>query len=253
MIKAIFFDIDGTLIPFGDNPKLPDSTFKALQQLQEKGIKVFVATGRPYDLMTFIMDMYPFDGYLTFNGQYCFDNKGNTIYETLINPSSISSMIDYVETNHIGVMLCTKNKTYRNIYCTASDFQDFELLEDIHSLENTNILQIMAFIPIEQDKDFIMHYPGSKSVRWTKLFADIIPVEGGKHKGIDEILKHYNIQLEESMAFGDGGNDISMLEHCSIGVAMGNANDIVKQHADYVTTNVEKDGIYNALKHFHIL
>ena len=55
------------------------------------------------------------------------------------------------------------------------------------------------------------------------------------------------------MAFGDGGNDLSMLKHVHIGVAMGNAKDYVKDVADYVTDSVDEDGIYNALKHFNIL
>lgn len=55
------------------------------------------------------------------------------------------------------------------------------------------------------------------------------------------------------MTFGDGGNDINMLEHAGIGVAMGNASDRVKAAADYITSSVDDDGIINALKHFNIL
>ena len=55
------------------------------------------------------------------------------------------------------------------------------------------------------------------------------------------------------MAFGDGGNDISMLKYVGIGVAMGNAKDDVKAIADYITDSVQEDGIVSALKHFDIL
>ena len=55
------------------------------------------------------------------------------------------------------------------------------------------------------------------------------------------------------MAFGDGGNDVSMLRHAAIGVAMGNAVDEVKEHANYITTSVDEDGVANALKHFSII
>ena len=74
-----------------------------------------------------------------------------------------------------------------------------------------------------------------------------------KQKGIDEIIRHFGIRLEETMAFGDGGNDVSMLRHAAIGVAMGNAVDEVKEHANYITTSVDENGIANALKHFSII
>ena len=74
-----------------------------------------------------------------------------------------------------------------------------------------------------------------------------------KQKGIDEIIRYFDIKLEDTMAFGDGGNDISMLRHAAIGVAMGNANDDVKETADYITTSVDEDGIQKALKHFGII
>ncbi|MBW5377106.1 Cof-type HAD-IIB family hydrolase, partial [Brachyspira pilosicoli] len=75
----------------------------------------------------------------------------------------------------------------------------------------------------------------------------------GKHIGIDKIIEHYGIKLEETIAFGDGGNDISMIKHAHIGVAMGNANKEVKEIADYITDDVDNNGIYNALKHFNII
>ena len=86
-----------------------------------------------------------------------------------------------------------------------------------------------------------------------KRQADITAKGNTKQKGIDEIINHFGIRLEETMAFGDGGNDVSMLRHAAIGVAMGNAVDEVKEHANYITTSVDEDGVANALKHFSII
>ena len=69
----------------------------------------------------------------------------------------------------------------------------------------------------------------------------------------DVVLDYFNINKEEAMAFGDGGNDISMLKYVGTGVAMGNAKDNVKAIADYITDSVQEDGIVSALKHFEIL
>ena len=95
--------------------------------------------------------------------------------------------------------------------------------------------------------------PHCTSARWHPLFTDISPLGGTKQNGIDQFLQHYNIDLSETMAFGDGGNDIQMLEHVAIAIAMGNANDEVKNIADYVTDDVEHDGIMKALQHFQLI
>ena len=78
-------------------------------------------------------------------------------------------------------------------------------------------------------------------------------VESGKDRGMDAILEYLGIPLEQSMAFGDGENDLSMLRHAGIGVAMGTASQEVRQGADYVTGTVDEDGIVTALKHFGLL
>ena len=67
------------------------------------------------------------------------------------------------------------------------------------------------------------------------------------------MIEPFGFQLSETMAFGDGGNDISMLRHAAIGVAMGNAKEDVKEAADYVTTSVDEDGIKKALQHFGVI
>ena len=89
MIKAIFFDIDGTLVSF-KNHQIPASTIESLKKLKEKGIKIFVATGRGKDGLD-ILDEIEFDGYITLNGQYCYvDNQ--IIYENTIKRDDLSKM-----------------------------------------------------------------------------------------------------------------------------------------------------------------
>ena len=95
--------------------------------------------------------------------------------------------------------------------------------------------------------------PHCTSARWHPLFTDITPLGGTKQNGINKFLEYYHIDLSETMAFGDGGNDIQMLQHVHTSIAMGNANDDVKAIADYVTDTVDHDGIYNALKHYDLI
>lgn len=250
MIQAIFFDIDGTLIPHGQT-SMPRSTIKALWALRNKGIKLFVATGRPPNHIQHIKDMFPFDGYLTANGQYCFTHE-QIIYENSIPTSSIEKVIPYCEENHIPILFAMLDKCYRNIY-NDSDFDSKWPCIDLNTVKDQKIIQVMARIHPSQDEEFLKHIPGCQSARWTDAFADIIPIEGGKDYGIDRMIEYFHISLENTMAFGDGGNDIAMLKHVPYGIAMGNAYDFVKEHAFYVTTDIEDDGIYNALIHFQVL
>ena len=71
--------------------------------------------------------------------------------------------------------------------------------------------------------------------------------------GIQKLLEYLNISKDEVIAFGDGHNDAEMLEYVGLGIAMGNALDKVKKASNYITTRIDDDGIYNALKHFNII
>ena len=93
-------------------------------------------------------------------------------------------------------------------------------------------------------------WAGCVAQRWHPTFADVIGKGCDKSTGIDETIRHLGISLEETMAFGDGGNDVGMLAHVGLGVAMGNASDAVKQYADYVTADVDEDGVARALERF---
>ena len=88
---------------------------------------------------------------------------------------------------------------------------------------------------------------------WHERAIDIVPKNVTKADGIKEILDIYNIKPEETIAFGDSDNDIDMLKFCNIGVAMGNSTEAVLKSADYITDHIDKDGLYNALKHFQLL
>ena len=80
--------------------------------------------------------------------------------------------------------------------------------------------------------------------------ADGIPANGGKSTGIAKVLEHYGIDKSETMAFGDGENDVDMFRAVGTAIAMGNACRSAKEAAHYITDKVDEDGIWNALKHF---
>lgn len=115
------------------------------------------------------------------------------------------------------------------------------------------LFQISPFFTAKQQEEIEPKLPGCELGRWHPKFVDITASGCTKAQGIDIILKHFGMTINDAVAFGDGGNDIPMLRHAGIGVAMGNANPEVKAQADYVTTHVDADGIANAITHLGLL
>lgn len=261
MIKAIFFDIDGTLVSIAKH-RIPDSTKEALHALRQKSILLFVATGRPPCNITFLKDLFDFDfdGYVTMNGQHCF--VGDTVIRDVpLPPEAVRSIIPYMEQRNIACDFINLETFFLNLVNDRVRHQALMLkfpdpsgrVKDVNYALTHTIYQLSPFITEDEEEDFLLHAPGCKAARWHSDFTDIIPASGGKPVGMDCMLSHFHLTKEESMAFGDGGNDLDMLMHASIGVAMGNAIERTKAAADYITDDVDHDGIMKALKHFGIL
>lgn len=256
MIKAIFFDIDGTLFSHNLN-KIPDSTLNCLKFLKSKGIKTIIATGRhKIDLVTLPVKNISFDGYLTLNGQLLLDEDLQAYASTPINEEEMEIVSRIFEAKRIPMILVTENDRYINyIDDTVTKVLKGEQM-DIPPIKNyggEKILQAMSYIQKDQQDllDAILDECSISS--WHPSGIDIIPLGGGKSNGIKQYIKANNLKVEETMAFGDGDNDADMLKCVGIGVAMGNASYKAKQAADYITSDIDDDGIEKALKHFQII
>jgi len=257
-IEAVFFDIDGTLLSFKTH-EVSASTEEAIAQLQEKGIKTILSTGRSINSIDHVKYLN-FDGYITFNGGYCLTKEGEILYKKAIEGKDIEAMLAYANHNTLSFALMSErmNAIHNVTPEIAAMYASLNLpvpdLVDPISLEVDSVLQANIFIGPDQEVEFMNQVmPNSLSSRWTSVFADVNPQGQSKKVGIDILCEYYGIDISKTMAFGDGGNDISMLKHVHVGVAMGNANDNVKEIADYVTDDVDSDGIWNALKHFGVL
>lgn len=124
----------------------------------------------------------------------------------------------------------------------------------VKGVEDRNVLQMISFFKADREEELMSGLmPDCVSMRWHPLFTDVIAGGVSKSEGIDRVLAYEGIALDEAMAFGDGGNDISMLSHVPYGVAMGNACDELKAVAGYVTETVDENGVANALRRFGLL
>lgn len=257
-IKAVFFDIDGTLISFKTNT-IPESTQNSIKKLREKEIKVIVATGRSINTLAHISHI-EFDGFITFNGGYCATTDGNILSKTTINPNDIKGLVNYTENSPLSFSLMYEDKVEINdatpevVGMYAHVNLPVPPIHDKENIDTENVLQANIFLRPEAEDEFMKNVmPNSTASRWTPLFADVNPGGISKQIGIEIFCEHFGIQPSETMAFGDGGNDMTMLKFVKIGVAMGNANDNLKEIADYITEDVDNDGIEKALIHFGLL
>ena len=119
--------------------------------------------------------------------------------------------------------------------------------------QRTPCRQMCVFMSPEQEERIMREFPECVSSRWSPLMADINMRGVTKASGMDVFLRHYGIDRSRSMAFGDGGNDVEMIRHAGVGVALGNAVDAAKRAADYVTATVDDDGVLRALQHYEVL
>ena len=259
MIKAAFFDIDGTLVSFNTH-KISELSKKAILTLKQKNIKVFVATGRAlYQIDN--LDNMEFDGYITFNGSACYINN-KEIYKITLNKNDIKSLCNYLENHNLPSSIMTSKDVYTNTHKTIEMFYKMvnvnanvidNFIEHIYN-NIDDIFQMNIFADKDTEKNIMNNIlVNSTSSRWHPSFFDVNIKDIGKHIGIDKVIEYYGIKLEETIAFGDGENDISMIKHAHIGVAMGNANKEVKEIANYITDDVDNDGVYKALKHYGLI
>lgn len=262
MVKAIFFDIDGTLISFKTH-SVPQSTIEALKQLRAKGIKLFIATGRlPQDMDFLLKGLHQyFDAYVTLTGQYCFDKNHKIIHDQAIEPDDLKNLVNILAKKKFACGLMELDYYYLNLVNQRildlqkilGDTAPDRPIDSAERVLNHRTYQLNFFLNEPEVQEILKQMPNCKSVRWCPYFADIIPKIGGKPEGIKHILDYYNIAVEDTIAFGDGGNDKDMLKFVGTGIPMGNGNDEAKAAADFITDTVDNDGIVKALKHFNIL
>ncbi len=259
-VKALFFDIDGTLVSFKTH-KIPQSTVDALEQAKRNGVKVYISTGRPIMLITNLGQIeHLIDGYITTNGARCFV-EGHTVSLHPIVPSDVEKVIAASDQGGYPVIVVgEKNLAIHNltpvleeIFVKGLGVDSLDFHKDVADLAGEAILQLTSFCSAEQEVELMQTLDNCTSGRWHPAFTDITARDADKGKGLHAMAEYLGLDVKETMAFGDGGNDISIIKEAGVGVAMGNAGDGVKEIADYVTTSVDEDGVKNALLHFGVI
>lgn len=261
MVKSLFFDIDGTLVSFKTH-EIPQSTIDALTEAKRKGVGVFISTGRPIPIITNLGAIeHLIDGYVTTNGALCC--IGDEIISCNAIPADeVKTLIQHADTDDFActvvgerdISVYNYKDVVGDVFLKEINVKGMEHMPPVERvLAEQRILQLTPFFNNEYEEKLMALMPQCISGRWHPAFTDITAAAAGKDNGMKAMIGHLGIDVSETMAFGDGGNDISIIKAAGIGVAMGNAGNDVKAVADYVTTSVDDDGVMNALRHFGVI
>ncbi|MDI9519351.1 MAG: HAD family hydrolase [Bacillota bacterium] len=277
MSKIIFIDVDGTLITYEN--KLPESAKKAVIQARKNNHLVYLCTGRSKaEMPDYILDI-GLDGIICGNGSYV-EHNGKVIMHKLISKEDAKEIVDWLHSKNLEFYLESNNglfasRNFREVgkkpiqqYSAnkgETNYQNLEVEDVLHGLifdgklYRDDLNKVSFVLNSYQDyldaKEKFSHLPvgtwGGKGEK--ALFGDIGIANVTKENAIDYLLKYLKRDVKDTFAFGDAIIDISMLEFCNIGVAMNSGQQEIKEIADYVTDDVDKDGLYNAFKHFNLI
>ncbi|MCL2376882.1 MAG: Cof-type HAD-IIB family hydrolase [Defluviitaleaceae bacterium] len=252
--KAIFLDVDGTMLSFTSG-QVPQSAVDALMRARAAGILLFAATGRhknEFERVACLEDL-TLDGFVTLNGGYCF--AGDTIiYKNPLHPDTVAAVVAHMAHSPFPCMFCEVDDIYINM-----------INQHVENMQNTfnialppvcnpvralsaDILQLAAF-GHEEEETFLSSLPHSKITRWMEGGFDVVNETTNKWSGILHMLAHFGLAPSEAAAIGDAENDLEMLENAGYSIAMGNADDDVKRCANFVTSHVDEDGLAKAIEH----
>lgn len=258
-IKIVITDIDQTLYSHNLG-KIPQSAIDAFKQMQKKGIKIFLCSGRNKYLIkkSGVLDYITPDGLIVMNGAAVILND-KIIYSYPIPSNVVDSLIKFSKRLRFGLTLIEENEGHINyidervISAHEKYGTRFPQPRSFPDHYDRVIYQAICFCDELDESLFLPHIKGAKSARWDEYAVDIMPEESDKSKGVLALLDYLKLKPENCLAIGDGNNDIEVLQFAGIGVAMGNSNQHVKESADYVTDNIDDDGWSNAMKHFNII
>lgn len=265
MIKLVTIDLDGTL--FDKNKNISIENLNAINLAKQKGVYIVLATGRPISGVLPTLKKLNLcsdnDYVITYNGAKVFNVKTKeVIASSTISGKTVKEL--YAESKRLNVnfhafraneeLITPKHNPYTDVESKINHIEDHlfdfnKILDDdqfikammVDSEENIN--RIIPMVNQEFKDNFSM-------VRSSKIFLEFLNKNTHKGHALCKLANFLNIDLKDTMAIGDAGNDIEMIKLSGIGVAMENAFADVKEIADYITTSNENDGVSNAIFKF---
>ena len=267
MIKLAVFDIDRTLIPTETGVVAPE-TVAALKQLQAKGIKIAIASGRLYSfLQTELLDI-GFDYYILSNGTCITDGTGKVLALENLVPERVEELVqELIRRDYPSNIRYSGGQRTGNPNCTVH-----ERMQPIWEKRNMKPkppkgmrveyvpqpgekpISCSAFIPEEEQEEFIRMFPDMEFLPvFESPLCDVNPAGVSKGSGLKLVCALMNITPEETVGFGDDWNDLDLIRTAGIGVAMENGIQALKDEADYIAPPSVDLGVVRALRHLGLI
>lgn len=261
--KVLAFDIDGTLT--NSRKEIEDSTKEAILRAADEGAIIVIATGRPKKgaiNYAKTLELEKNGGYiLALNGgllERCSDSF--VLSQNVIDRSFYKEIYDIAKENNVGLMTYDGD----DVVSEDTDNKYLEIEARINGLGTKKVDNLYEYLDYEVPKFLMLgdgdylaevekkvkaRFEGRLDVyRSEPFFLEVLPLNINKAQTLSKLLEYVGATREELMAFGDGYNDISMIEYAGMGVAMGNANDKVKAAANFVTLSNDEGGIAHAIE-----
>lgn len=263
--KVLVLDIDGTVT--NSKKELTSSTREALIDIQKQGCIVVLASGRPTaGILTLAkeLELEQFGGYiLSFNGAKVIAcQTGETIFQQVLPKDSIKKLYDASKQYSVGIV------SYEgDVVITESDIDEYMIKEaNLNKISIQKVDNFVEYITFDVNKclmtasgDYLATVePLMKEQFGTYLniyrsepyFLEIMPQEIDKAYSLSKLLEYIDATKEEMICCGDGFNDLTMIQYAGLGVAMANAQEVVRNAADFVTLSNDEDGIVHVIQKF---
>ncbi|NHM33550.1 Cof-type HAD-IIB family hydrolase [Neobacillus terrae] len=254
--KIVFFDVDGTITNHEDG-SIPISTVEAIKNLKRKGLKVVAATGRPLSMCKELKEL-GIETFITANGGYV-KHLQEVIHKVPMDKGIIQEIMEFAKLENNGLSFYTEEFsmngiTEKEILTALKETLSLnEYPESRPLIHNEDVFLLCLFANDETVEKYIQRFPHLTFRRWHPYVLNVLQDDVSKSLAILKTLEFFNIDKSEAIAFGDGENDIDMLELVGLGIAMGNGSKELKNVADFVTKKSSEDGIHYALKKYEIL
>lgn len=256
MKKILFFDVDGTL--YNSEKILPTSAKEALFEARRNGYELAIATGRGPFMIQSLLEELEIDTYITFNGQYVV-YKGEVVYTNGVEKDELAKIIAFAEArNELLVFLDDKRMiaSGENNAWVAESLNTLNYpypeIDSTYYMQNS-VYQTLIFMEEKDEHLYREAFPNVEFVRWHRYSCDILPKGGSKALGIEKILDKIGLTVNDAVAFGDGLNDIEMLQAVGTGVAMGNGHERVKAVATHIAEHVDEGGLAKIMRQLNII
>lgn len=256
MGKLLLLDIDGTLL--NSKKELPASAFEALQKAKANGHQLAIATGRAPFMITGLLEKLKINTFITFNGQYIV-HEDEVIHTEALNPELLEKVVLFAEERDHPLVFMNGEKMVSSIdyhpdideSLTSLKFPHPETERDFH--RDNEIYQSLVFCTMEEEQEYQEYFEEFDFVRWHRVSCDILPKGGSKATGIEKLIAKTGHSIEDTIAFGDGLNDLQMMQVAGYSVALDNGHPETKKAASCVTAHVDEDGLAKAFKHLGLI